>query len=68
LEGFQPAEPETGLSLWKVYAAGDAKYSGRATVPCLWDRKTRTVASNESSEILRMFTREWGRPELLPEE
>ncbi len=47
--------------------AGDDKHSGRATVPCLWDRKTRTVVSNESSEILRMFTREWGSRELLPE-
>ena len=30
-------------------------YSGRATVPVLWDKKERTIVSNESAEIIRMF-------------
>jgi putative glutathione S-transferase len=47
LHGFQ--------YLHQVYAAGDAGYSGRVLVPVLWDKKTRTIVSNESSEILRMF-------------
>src|SRR5262249_45581926 len=32
-----------------------ADYTGRATVPVLWDRKTRTIVNNESSEIIRML-------------
>lgn len=41
--------------LWQVYTQADPKYSGRVTVPVLWDRKTNTIVSNESSEIIRMF-------------
>ena len=33
----------------------DPQVSGRVTVPILWDRKTETIVSNESSEIIRMF-------------
>jgi putative glutathione S-transferase len=41
--------------LHQVYAASDPAYSGRVTVPVLWDRKTSQIVSNESSEIIRMF-------------
>lgn len=41
--------------LWQVYVAAMPDYSGRVTVPVLWDRKTKTIVSNESSEIIRMF-------------
>ncbi|MBL8287131.1 MAG: glutathione S-transferase family protein [Rubrivivax sp.] len=41
--------------LREVYVAADAHYSGRVTVPVLWDKQRRTIVSNESSEILRMF-------------
>jgi putative glutathione S-transferase len=41
--------------LHQVYAAGDPAYSGRVTVPVLWDRKTAQIVNNESSEIIRMF-------------
>lgn len=43
--------------LYQVYAAADPGYSGRVTVPVLWDRKRATIVNNESSEIIRMFTR-----------
>ena len=33
----------------------DPRYSGRASVPVLWDKKQRTIVSNESSEIIRML-------------
>jgi putative glutathione S-transferase len=33
----------------------DPHYSGRVTVPVLWDKKTNTIVNNESSEIIRMF-------------
>ena len=41
--------------LWQVYALADTQYSGRVTVPVLWDRQRKTIVSNESSEIIRMF-------------
>ncbi|MCF6326115.1 MAG: glutathione S-transferase family protein [Devosiaceae bacterium] len=41
--------------LWQVYVAAQKDYSGRVTVPVLWDKKTNSVVSNESSEIIRMF-------------
>lgn len=41
--------------LWQVYAAAKPDYTGRVTVPVLWDRKLGTIVSNESSEIIRMF-------------
>ncbi|MEO4041300.1 glutathione S-transferase family protein [Hoeflea sp. CAU 1731] len=41
--------------LWQVYVKADTHYTGRVTVPVLWDKKTGTVVSNESSEIIRMF-------------
>ncbi len=38
-----------------VYLAADEYYTGRVTVPILWDRKLNTIVSNESAEIIRMF-------------
>ncbi|MGI9353784.1 MAG: glutathione S-transferase family protein [Rhizobiaceae bacterium] len=39
----------------KVYTAAKPDYTGRVTVPVLWDTKRDTIVSNESSEIIRMF-------------
>ena len=39
----------------ELYSRADAHFSGRATVPVLWDRHTQTIVNNESSEIIRMF-------------
>lgn len=39
----------------QIYTKADPNYSGRVTVPILWDTKTNTIVSNESSEIIRMF-------------
>ena len=39
----------------QVYTAAKADYTGRVTVPVLWDKKTETIVSNESAEIIRMF-------------
>lgn len=41
--------------LREVYLAADPRYTGRVTVPVLWDRETGTIVSNESSEIIRML-------------
>ena len=39
----------------QIYTKADPTYSGRVTVPILWDKKQQTIVSNESSEIIRMF-------------
>ncbi len=39
----------------QIYTAADADYTGRVTVPILWDKAQGTIVSNESSEIIRMF-------------
>ncbi|WP_115045426.1 glutathione S-transferase family protein [Xanthomonas arboricola] len=41
--------------LYEVYLNADPQYSGRVTVPVLWDRERDTVVSNESADIIRMF-------------
>jgi putative glutathione S-transferase len=41
--------------LHQVYTAADPLYSGRVTVPVLWDRQRRTIVNNESAEIIRML-------------
>jgi glutathionyl-hydroquinone reductase len=49
----------------QLYTAADATYTGRATVPVLWDRRRRTIVSNESAEIVRMLNaafEPWARP------
>lgn len=39
----------------QIYTAATPDYSGRVTVPVLWDKQTKTIVSNESPEIIRMF-------------
>jgi putative glutathione S-transferase len=41
--------------LYEVYSRADRNYTGRVTVPVLWDKKTGTIVNNESSEIIRML-------------
>ncbi|MFD3191268.1 glutathione S-transferase family protein [Sedimentitalea sp. HM32M-2] len=41
--------------LHQIYTRADPVYSGRVTVPVLWDKKQDTIVSNESAEIIRMF-------------
>lgn len=43
--------------LYQIYLKADPKYSGRVTVPVLWDKKNQTIVSNESSEIIRIFNK-----------
>ncbi len=42
-------------ALWQVYTKADPSYSGRVTVPVLWDKQQNTIVSNESADIIRMF-------------
>src|SRR5947207_11606626 len=58
--GFDDLEPQDGaFHVHQVYSAAKSDYTGRATVPVLWDRQTRTIVNNESSEIIRMLNREF---------
>jgi len=41
--------------MYEVYRKADASFTGRVTIPVLWDRQTSTIVNNESSEIIRMF-------------
>lgn len=41
--------------VYELYVLADPNYSGRATVPILWDKQERTIVSNESAEIVRML-------------
>jgi glutathionyl-hydroquinone reductase len=66
--GFDGLEPVDGVfHVHQVYSAARPGFTGRATVPVLWDRKTRTIVNNESSEIIRMLNSEFdefGNPTL----
>ncbi|MBF0715593.1 glutathione S-transferase family protein [Gemelliphila palaticanis] len=41
--------------LHEIYTHAKSDYTGRVTVPVLWDKKTNTMVNNESAEIIRMF-------------
>src|SRR6185295_16226239 len=42
-------------TLGEIYLLADPRYTGRSSVPLLWDKERRTIVNNESSEIIRMF-------------
>ncbi len=42
-------------ALYQLYARADPHYTGRVTVPVLWDTQQQTIVSNESADIIRMF-------------
>ena len=46
--------------LHQAYTATDPNYTGKVTVPTLWDRKTRRIVNNESPDIIRMLNSEFG--------
>lgn len=66
---FRAEEGGTGDELFgfeylhQIYTKNDLAYSGKVTVPVLWDKETGSIVSNESSEIIRMLNSafdEWG--------
>ncbi|XP_072178402.1 glutathionyl-hydroquinone reductase YqjG-like [Diadema setosum] len=63
---FTDKQPKTSLDtinncnfLREVYQKANPEYSGRITVPVLWDKKLNTIVNNESSEIIRMLNKEF---------
>jgi glutathionyl-hydroquinone reductase len=58
--GFDDLRPIDGVfHVHQIYGAARPGFTGRTTVPVLWDRKTRTIVNNESSEIIRMLNSEF---------
>ena len=45
--------------LHQAYSASNPHYTGKVTVPTLWDKKTKRIVNNESSEIIRMLNTEF---------
>ena len=60
-EGVIPDTVNNAEFLHQIYTAADPGYTGRVTVPVLWDRSRRTIVNNESSEIIRMLDEEFGQ-------
>ncbi|HWI25740.1 MAG TPA: glutathione S-transferase family protein [Stellaceae bacterium] len=55
---FAAPDPLTGARYaYEIYQRADPRYTGRASVPILWDKKTATIVSNESADIIRMLNR-----------
>lgn len=58
---FKTSEGSTGDTangkdkLSEIYLLAEPRYTGRVSVPALWDKKRKTIVNNESSEIIRMF-------------
>ncbi len=48
-------EVNSKATLAEIYLIADPHYTGRVSVPVLWDKKRRTIVNNESSEIIRML-------------
>jgi putative glutathione S-transferase len=53
--GVVPDPIHNARYMHQVYTAAQADYTGRVTVPVLWDKARGTIVNNESSEIIRMF-------------
>ncbi|MFT5195508.1 MAG: putative glutathione S-transferase [Cellvibrionaceae bacterium] len=58
-EGYIPDTVNEKDFMHEVYTAADPTFTGRVTVPVLWDKKTGTIVNNESSEIIRMLNSEF---------
>jgi putative glutathione S-transferase len=54
-DGCTPDTVNGADYLREVYVAADPGYTGRVTVPVLWDKQENTIVNNESIEIMRMF-------------
>ncbi|MDQ0313671.1 glutathione S-transferase family protein [Amorphus orientalis] len=59
--GVIPDPIQNADFLREVYVAADSNYTGKVTVPVLWDKKNGTIVSNESAEIIRMFNSAFDR-------
>ena len=71
-DGVLPDTINDARYLHEIYTKSDPGYTGRVTVPVLWDRRTGTIVNNESADIIRMFNSAFekigaGGPDFYPE-
>ena len=59
-DGCTPDTVNGADYLREVYVEADPEFTGRVTVPVLWDRERETIVNNESIEIMRTFATEFG--------
>ena len=64
--GVVPDPVRHAQFLHELYTASQPDYTGRVTVPALWDLKTGKIVNNESSEIIRMFNSAFDRVGAAP--
>ncbi|WP_112972789.1 MULTISPECIES: glutathione S-transferase family protein [unclassified Rhizobium] len=58
--GANRDELNSATYMHEIYTSADPHYTGRATVPVLWDKERRTIVNNESADILRMLNSGFG--------
>ncbi|CAN7352407.1 glutathione S-transferase family protein [Rhizobium sp. LjRoot30] len=58
--GATADEVNGALYMHEIYTKADPHYTGRATVPVLWDKQKNTIVNNESADILRMLNDGFG--------
>lgn len=61
MPGTTPDTANGKSELAEVYLLADPHFTGRVTVPALWDKERRTIVNNESAEIIRMFNTAFNR-------
>jgi putative glutathione S-transferase len=59
--GTVPDNVNGASELAEIYLRADPRYTGRVSVPALWDKERRTIVNNESAEIIRMLNGAFGR-------
>src|SRR5439155_21619623 len=59
--GTTPDTVNGTSELYEVYLRADPRYTGRVSVPVLWDKERRTIVNNESAEIIRMLNGAFSR-------
>src|SRR6266540_7178880 len=59
--GIIPDTVNGASELPEIYLRADPRYTGRVSVPVLWDKERRTIVNNESPEIIRMLNAAFGR-------
>src|SRR5215813_5988296 len=59
--GTGPDSVNGASELAEIYLRADPRYTGRVSVPALWDKERQTIVNNESSEIIRMLNGAFGR-------
>lgn len=64
-EGWRFAEGADPLNharhMHEIYTSADPRYTGRATVPVLWDKQRKTIVNNESADIVRILNAGFGK-------